>query len=80
MNPLRYRIPKERWQEFQEHYAWQLLKSPDYRLGQAFLNYFNEVDKIMNEDGDLGRNDSVALYYESDNGRAMDIIIRWLDQ
>jgi hypothetical protein len=79
MNPLRYRIPKERWQEFQEHYTWQLLKTPDYRLGQAFLNYFSEVDEIMTKDGDLGIQDSVALYYESDNGRAMDIIITWLE-
>jgi len=80
MNPNKYRISRERWTEFQEHYAWQLLKSPDYRLGQAFLNYFNEVDKIMQEDGDLGRRDSVQLYYETDNAMAQRLINQWLDQ
>jgi hypothetical protein len=80
MNPRKYRISKERWAEFQEHYAWQLLQSPDYRLGQAFLNYFNEVDKIMQDDGDLGRQDSVQLYYETDNAMAQRLIDQWLDQ
>ena len=80
MNPRKYRISKERWAEFEEHYAWQLLKSPDYRLGQAFLNYFNEVDKIMQDDGDLGQQDSVRLYYETDNAMAQRLIDQWLDQ
>ena len=79
-NPNQYRISKERWAEFQQHYAWQLLKSPDYRLGQAFLNHFNEVDKIWNNDGDLGKQQSVMLYYETDNDRAMGIIKGWLEQ
>lgn len=78
-NPNQYKISKEQYKEFLEHYAWQLLKSPDYRLGQAFINYFSEVDKIMNEDGDMGKRDSVELYYETDNTRAQTIINRWLD-
>lgn len=79
-NPNQYRISKERWAEFQEHYAWQLLKSPDYRLGQGFLNYFNEVDKIWNNDGDLGKQQSIMLYYEKDNTKAMEIIKGWLEE
>ena len=77
MNPNRYRVSRERYEEFLKHYAWQLLKSPDYRLGQAFLNYFNEVDKIMTSDGDLGARDSVALYYEPDNKQAQAMIDLW---
>jgi len=79
-NPNQYRISKERWAEFEEHYAWQLLKSPDYRLGQGFLNYFNEVDKIWNNDGDLGKQQSVRLYYETNNVKAMEIIKGWIEQ
>lgn len=79
MNPNQYRISKDRWAEFQQHYAWQLLRSPDYRLGQGFLNYFNEVDKIWNSDGDLGKQQSVRLYYEPDNATAMEIIRNWLE-
>ena len=73
-------ITQQQYKEFMEHYAWQLLKSPDYRLGQAFLNHFNEVDKIMHADGEEGAKDSFILYYESDNKRAMQMIQKWLDQ
>ena len=78
-NPNQYKISKAKWAEFQEHYAWQLLSTPDYRLGQAFLNYFDTVDKVMNEDGDLGARDSIALYYAINNDEAMELIYRWLD-
>jgi len=78
MNPNQYKVSRERYQEFLEHYAWQLLKSPDYRLGQAFINFFNEVDKMMSEDGDLGKQDAVMLYYETNNNQAQTIIDRWL--
>ena len=79
MTPNQYKVSRGRYQEFLEHYAWQLLKSPDYRLGQAFINFFNEVDKMMSEDGDLGKQDAVMLYYETDNARAQTIINTWLD-
>ena len=80
MNPKLYKITREQWEKFQQHYAWQLLQSPDYRLGQAFLNFFNEVDKLMQADGDLGMQDSVKLYYETDNLMAKRIIDKWLEQ
>jgi hypothetical protein len=74
-----YRISKQRYAEFLEHYAWQLLKSPDYRLGQAFINYFNEIDKIMEADGMHGQRDAVSLYYEKNNVREQETINLWLD-
>lgn len=80
MNPKQYKITREQWEKFQQHYAWQLLQSPDYRLGQAFLNYFNEVDKIWENDGDLGRQASTNLYYETDSNKAMAIISNWIEQ
>lgn len=76
-DPSHYRVTKEQYAEFLKHYAWQLLKSSDYRLGQAFLNYFNEVDKIMEADRNQGRRDAVLLYYETDNKRAQEVIDRW---
>ena len=78
-NPNQYKISKQQWAEFEEHYAWQLLKAPDYRLGQAFLNYFNEVDKIMHADVTVG-GVGFILYYETDNKRAIQMIQKWLDQ
>jgi len=78
MNPNQYKVSRERYTEFIKHYTWQLLKTPDYRLGQAFINYFNEVDRMMSEDGDLGKQDAVMLYYETDNKRAQEMIDRWI--
>jgi hypothetical protein len=77
---MSYKISRQEWDKFHEHYTWQLLATPDYRLGQAFLNYFGEQDLIMKSHGDLGMRDSVALYYETDNDRAQELINKWLDQ
>jgi hypothetical protein len=73
------KITPEQYAQFQEHYAWQVLKSPDYRLGQAFLNYFPEVGQAMrsNEDGTL---EEYRFYNELDPAKAQDLIARWLDQ
>ena len=64
MNPYQFKISKERYTEFEKHFAWQKLQNPDYRLGQAFLNYFPEISKIMREDGDLGSQGEQHLFYE----------------
>jgi hypothetical protein len=77
---MSYKISRQAWDKFQEHYTWQLLTTPDYRLGQAFLNYFSEQDLIMTSYGDLGMRDSVALYYETNNDQAQELINKWLDQ
>lgn len=74
------RVSKEQYEEFKKHYAWILLKAPDYRLGQAFLNYFPEVSRIMTSDGDLGTLDEFRLYNETDRARAQQEIDRWLEQ
>lgn len=69
-------IDRQQYQEFMEHYAWQLLKSPDYRLGQAFLNYFPHVSKSLeNTDGVILE---TKLYYETDNARAKFLIDQWV--
>ena len=60
-NPYQYRITKEQYEEFLKHLVWTRLQAPDYRFGQAFLNYFPEISKIMREDGDLGKPNSVQL-------------------
>ena len=71
-------ITQKQYQEFMEHYAWQLLQSPDYRIGQAFLNYFPEVSTEMTRDGDHGTLFEMKLYYETDNERAKSLINQWV--
>lgn len=69
-------ITQKQYQEFMEHYTWQLLQSPDYRLGQAFLNYFPEVSSALTKtDGAVLE---TKLYYETDNERAKWLINQWV--
>lgn len=69
-------ITQQQYKEFMEHYAWQLLQSPDYRLGQAFLNYFPHVSATLSKvDGAVLE---TRLYYETDNERAKWLINQWV--
>jgi hypothetical protein len=70
-------ITQKQYKEFMEHYAWQLLKSPDYRIGQAFLNYFPEVSTNLasRHEGTLLE---MKLYYETNNERAKWLINQWV--
>jgi len=70
-------ITQQQYQEFMEHYTWQLLKAPDYRIGQAFLNYFPEVSKQMVKE-EQGTLFEMKLYYETDNERAKYLINQWV--
>lgn len=73
-----FRVTPKAWSKFQEHYAWQLLQSPDYRLGQAFLNYFPDISTEIAQDGDHGTLFEMKLYYETDNERAKLLINQWV--
>ena len=70
-------ITQQQYQEFMEHYAWQLLQAPDYRIGQAFLNYFPEVSNQMVKD-EHGTLLEMKLYYETDEERAKWLINQWV--
>jgi hypothetical protein len=58
------KIPRAEYEEFLKHLAWQRLKTPDYRFGQAFLNYFPDVREIMERDGVFGGQSTAHLFYE----------------
>lgn len=54
------------WHEFilfKEYYEEMSRVAPDYRVGQAFLNYFPELDKEMVAEC---LKDEYALYNEKD--------------
>ena len=70
------KISERDYVKFQEHYAWQLLQSPDYRLGQAFLNYFPEVGQNMRYEDD-GTLLEMKLFYEKDCEEAQRVIDSW---
>ena len=66
-------------EEFLKFLAWQRLKSPDYRFGQAFLNYFPDISYLMRHDGDLGASDELKLFNEINDLAAQKSIEKWLD-
>lgn len=74
------KITKAEYEEFKKHYAWILLKAPDYRLGQAFLNYFPDISREMIESGKFGTLDEFKLYNETDKLKAQAGIDQWLEQ
>jgi len=58
------KISQQQYQEFLKHLAWQRLKAPDYRFGQAFLNYFPEIRETMENGGEMSNQGSYVLFYE----------------
>ena len=73
------KITQQEYDKFLEHYAWLLLKSPDYRLGQAFLNYFPQVGSYLIEH-EHGTLQEMKLFYETDRDQAQRIIDQWRQQ
>ena len=49
------KITRLEFQEFEKDLLFKQIANPDYRYGQAFLNYFKWVHKALEEDGDLGQ-------------------------
>jgi hypothetical protein len=74
------KITQEQYQEFLKHLAWIRLQAPDYRIGQAFLNYFPEVSTYMSRQGREGSLAEMKLFYENNDLQAQKIIDNWVDQ
>ena len=62
------KISKDEYRAFEQYYIMESLRNPDYRLGQAFINYFPAVSRSMDE------RESVMLYYITDNKDAQEWI------
>lgn len=74
------KITQEQYQEFLKHLAWQRLQSPDYRLGQAFLNYFPHVSQALIADEQWGTLYEYNIFNEINDLRAQEFIDKWVDQ
>jgi hypothetical protein len=64
------KISREEYTEFEKYYIMEILRNPDYRLGQAFINYFPAVTRKMTDQ------ESTMLFYIVDNSDAQ----LWIDQ
>ena len=54
-------ISKKEYEEFLKDYTVEVLRNPDYRLGQAFLNYFPAVDLQLLLKEDLVANNKLTF-------------------
>jgi hypothetical protein len=72
------KVTKDEYEAFLKDYAWELLQQPDYRLGQAFLNFFPSVNNEYANDGDHGALEAQKLYYSTYN-ESQAIINKWLE-
>jgi len=48
------KITMQEFEAFEKQFMFEVLKNPDYRIGQAFYNSFPKIAVSMEEDGDLG--------------------------
>ena len=48
------KITMTEFEAFEKQYMFEVLKNPDYRIGQAFYNTFPKIAVSMEQDGDLG--------------------------
>ena len=48
------RITMQQFEEFEKEFLMDILKDPNYRLGQAFINKHPKISISMEGDGDLG--------------------------
>lgn len=70
-------ITEAEWEEFFQVYTWQKLQTPDYRLGQALINHFPAVRRIIDDEaGAMGVALESRLFYETDDGVVMRAINR----
>ena len=68
------KITMSEYEEFEKRYLFQVLKNPDYRLGQAFYNTFPEIAVSMEEDGDLGYAQANRLWNTKDRDEVLEIL------
>ena len=70
------KITLAEFEEFEKQFLFEKINNPYYRLGQAFLNKFPEIDRLMERDGDLGAQQARRLW-ECDNRKQVLELIDW---
>lgn len=70
------KITMQEFEDFEKQYMFEVLKNPDYRIGQAFYNSFPEIALSMEDDGDIGYSQSSRLW-NSKNFREVLELIDW---
>ena len=70
----------QEFEEFEKRYVFEVLKNPDYRLGQAFINDYRDISHSMISDGDDGVFKNNRLWGSRDREEVLKIIERYIEQ
>ena len=68
------KITMQEFEEFEKKFVFEVLKNPDYRIGQAFYNTFPEIALSMEEDGDIGYSEASRLWNTKDRNEVLEIL------
>ena len=68
------KITMQEFEAFEKQFLFEVLKNPDYRLGQAFYNTFPEIALSMKEDGDIGYSQASRLWNSKNLGEVLELI------
>jgi hypothetical protein len=68
------KITPDEWQQFKKQYMFEFMRNPDYRFGQAFLNYFPELSKYLISAGERGESIEQRLWNAQKQEEVMSLI------
>ena len=68
------KITMKQFEEFEKQYMFEVLKNPDYRIGQAFYNTFPEIALSMEDDGDIGYSEASRLWNTKERNEVLELI------
>jgi hypothetical protein len=61
------KITMQEFEEFEREFLFEKIKNPWYRLGQAFLNKFPEIEKRMEQNADLDKVAQANMIWNTNN-------------
>jgi len=72
-------ISQDQFDEFVKYYNWQILSTPDYRVGQAFINWCPAVKRQqIAESGGQDVDSTAKLFYNTSNEECWDYIRKFI--
>jgi len=67
-------ITQDEFDEFVKLYTWEVIRNADYRVGQAFVNYFTAISRAE----DFSVDETTNLFYNTSNEECWAIIRKFV--
>ena len=68
------KITMQEFEAFEKQFVFEVLKNPDYRIGQAFINDYRDISHSMMADGDNGVLNNNRLWNSKDRDEVLKLI------